>query len=95
MRHLIDGQFAEGNADNVRSLVGLIGIERQPDILGAQLRRQLRIQIRAHKAYDQRAAIRQLLAIRQMVTAQRTPPPTPQRSRCVNCEFRRFCNDVV
>lgn len=40
-------------------------------------------------------AIRQLLEIRQMVTAQQVPPPTPQRSRCVNCEFRRFCNDVV
>lgn len=40
-------------------------------------------------------AIRQLLAIRQMVTAQQVPPPTAQRSRCVNCEFRRFCNDVV
>lgn len=40
-------------------------------------------------------AIRQLLEIRQMVTTQRVPPPTTQRSRCVNCEFRRFCNDVV
>lgn len=40
-------------------------------------------------------AIRQLLAIRHMVTSQQTPPPTPQRSRCVNCEFRRFCNDVI
>ena len=40
-------------------------------------------------------AIRQLLEIRQMVTAQQVPPPTAQRSRCVNCEFRRFCNDVV
>lgn len=40
-------------------------------------------------------ALRQLLAIRQMITAQQVPPPTPQRSRCVNCEFRRFCNDVL
>lgn len=40
-------------------------------------------------------AIRRLLAIREMVVAQRIPPPTPQRSRCLNCEFRRFCNDVV
>jgi CRISPR-associated exonuclease Cas4 len=22
------------------------------------------------------------------------PPPTPFRGRCVDCEFRRFCNDV-
>jgi len=41
------------------------------------------------------SAIRQLLAIREMVMAQRMPPPTTRRSRCVNCEFRRFCNDVV
>jgi len=37
MRHLIDRQFAEGHADNVRSLFRWIGIERQPDVLGAQL----------------------------------------------------------
>jgi len=40
-------------------------------------------------------AIRYLLEIRQMVAAQSVPPPTSQRSRCVNCEFRRFCNDVL
>lgn len=40
-------------------------------------------------------AIRHLLEIRHLVTMQRVPPPTAQRSRCVNCEFRRFCNDVV
>lgn len=40
-------------------------------------------------------AIRQLLAIRELVTTQRVPPPTSRRSRCINCEFRRFCNDVV
>ena len=40
-------------------------------------------------------AIRYLLEIRHMVTRQSVPPPTSQRSRCVNCEFRRFCNDVV
>lgn len=40
-------------------------------------------------------AIRQLLAIRHLVTAQQVPPPTTHRRRCVNCEFRRFCNDVV
>ena len=33
--------------------------------------------------------------IEAMVEAERTPPPTPQRSRCEICEFRRFCNDVV
>lgn len=41
------------------------------------------------------AAIEHLLAIRQLVMTQCMPSPTPQRSRCVNCEFRRFCNDVL
>jgi CRISPR-associated exonuclease Cas4 len=42
-----------------------------------------------------RTTRRHLTAMRQMITRQTLPPPTPQRSRCVNCEFRRFCNDVV
>jgi CRISPR-associated exonuclease Cas4 len=32
--------------------------------------------------------------IRAAIDAERMPEPTAQRSRCVNCEFRRFCNDV-
>ena len=40
-------------------------------------------------------AIRHLLAIREIALSQRMPPPTPRRNRCVNCEFRRFCNDVI
>jgi CRISPR-associated exonuclease Cas4 len=26
---------------------------------------------------------------------ERMPPPTRRRSKCVACEFRRFCNDVI
>ena len=33
--------------------------------------------------------------IRAMIEGQQMPSPTRQRSKCVNCEFRRFCNDVV
>ncbi|MCB0096747.1 MAG: CRISPR-associated protein Cas4 [Caldilineaceae bacterium] len=40
-------------------------------------------------------AIRHLLEIHQMVHTQRVPNATRQRSKCVNCEFRRFCNDVI
>ena len=40
-------------------------------------------------------AVRQLLAIRQIALTQQIPPPTAKRSHCVNCEFRRFCNDVL
>lgn len=40
-------------------------------------------------------ALQHITEIRTQVMAQRVPPPTSQRSRCVNCEFRRFCNDVI
>ena len=33
--------------------------------------------------------------IRTMIIAQRMPPPTANRARCTDCEFRRFCNDVL
>jgi len=36
-----------------------------------------------------------LATIRTMVAQERMPLPTPQRSRCVDCEFRRFCNDTL
>ncbi|HMN29634.1 MAG TPA: CRISPR-associated protein Cas4 [Caldilineaceae bacterium] len=42
-----------------------------------------------------RSAQRHLSEMRQMIERQVTPPPTRQRSRCINCEFRRFCNDVL
>jgi len=35
-----------------------------------------------------------LQAIRVMLEDERVPAPTNKRGRCVNCEFRRFCNDV-
>ncbi len=33
--------------------------------------------------------------IRSMLSDERMPPPTPQRGKCVECEFRRFCADVL
>ncbi len=32
--------------------------------------------------------------IRGMIAAERIPPSTSEPSHCVNCEFRRFCNDI-
>ena len=37
-------------------------------------------------------ALNQMQAIYQQ---QQMPPATSQRQRCPNCEFRRFCNDVL
>jgi CRISPR-associated exonuclease Cas4 len=36
-----------------------------------------------------------LAAMEQMLRAEAMPPATSQRKKCVSCEFRRFCNDVV
>ncbi len=38
--------------------------------------------------------IRTVAEIRRTVEEEIMPPPTEKRGRCVNCEFRRFCNDV-
>lgn len=40
-------------------------------------------------------ARRKLSEIRELVLHQRVPPPTKRRAKCVGCEFRRFCNDVM
>lgn len=42
-----------------------------------------------------RAVTKQVDEIRQMLEAGRMPDPTSRRGQCVNCEFRRFCNDVL
>ncbi|HRI57723.1 MAG TPA: CRISPR-associated protein Cas4 [Anaerolineae bacterium] len=42
-----------------------------------------------------RAGLRsQAAAMRAMISSQTMPEPTPSRARCVNCEYRRFCNDL-
>lgn len=33
--------------------------------------------------------------IQGMLSDEWMPPPTPQRGKCVECEFRRFCADVL
>ncbi len=34
-------------------------------------------------------------AIRTTVQSERIPAPPSNRSRCITCEFRRFCNDAI
>ena len=35
-----------------------------------------------------------LAAVTRTIEREQMPPPTSNRSRCMACEFRRFCNDV-
>jgi CRISPR-associated exonuclease Cas4 len=36
-----------------------------------------------------------LATMRRMIEREAMPPPPKSRRPCVNCEFRRFCNDVL
>lgn len=36
-----------------------------------------------------------VVEMRSIALQQHVPAPTAQRARCVDCEFRRFCNDVA
>ena len=43
-----------------------------------------------------REHVRGILAgLRSSVEGERLPRPTPHRKRCVGCEYRRFCGDVL
>lgn len=43
-----------------------------------------------------RTQVREVVsAMRDMVAREVMPPPPRSRRPCVNCEFRRFCNDVL
>lgn len=55
-------------------------------------RKSIGVEITARLRRD---AQRQVAEIRELVTAERMPQPTAQRSHCVDCEYRRFCNDVL
>jgi CRISPR-associated exonuclease Cas4 len=40
-------------------------------------------------------ALRAVEAMRQIAEREVMPPPVKNRHKCVACEFRRFCNDVL
>lgn len=42
-----------------------------------------------------RRVVHTVQAIQTLVRDERIPPPPANRSRCVTCEFRRFCNDAI
>lgn len=65
----------------VRGYIYLLPLRRAQEV---KLSKRLRARVRA-----------QVASIREMIARERMPEPTRQRARCVNCEFRRFCNDVL
>jgi CRISPR-associated exonuclease Cas4 len=55
-------------------------------------RRAEKVPFSAALKHETRAALHEMRAI---VEAELMPEPTARVARCVNCEFRRFCNDVL
>jgi CRISPR-associated exonuclease Cas4 len=51
---------------------------------------ELRITARQRTALDQALAVMNAALLHE-----RMPAPTRSRAKCVACEFRRFCNDVL
>jgi CRISPR-associated exonuclease Cas4 len=43
-----------------------------------------------------RAHVKKILAgLHASIESERLPRPTPHRKRCTDCEYRRFCGDVL
>jgi CRISPR-associated exonuclease Cas4 len=55
-------------------------------------RTQHPVELTAELKSEARSAIAD---IHRMVARESMPEPTPWRERCKDCEFRRFCNDVI
>ena len=56
------------------------------------VKRGLRVKLDKRLRHDTE---RMLASLRVMVMNEQMPTPTTQRGRCVDCEFRRFCNDTL
>ncbi len=72
------------------------------ELRGVQVRRGFLYEIPLRRAQevqlDQRLRVRTLKAIevmQRLFVQEEMPAPTKNRAKCVACEFRRFCNDVL
>ncbi len=55
------------------------------------LRRAVEVRISNRLKADLRKSVEMM---RKIVAVEWMPPPTTQRGKCTDCEFRRFCNDI-
>lgn len=65
------------------ALRGIIYLTQKREVVEVQLNKALREQVQT--------AVKKM---HQIVDDERMPEPTPNRRACLDCEFRRFCNDV-
>lgn len=58
-----------------------------------ELPKKKAVRVNIDKRLRQKVVIH-LEAMQRMLWRDEVPEPTPNRGRCIACEFRRFCNDV-
>jgi len=65
---------------------------KQGFLYSIPLRRAEPVPITAHL---RKKVVQTVAQIKKIVESEIMPPPPTSQRRCVTCEFRRFCNDVV
>lgn len=97
----VDYKLSDTSGEHFKAQLALYGLLLEEEIeLAAPFgflylmvtRKAERVALTDRLKASARAAI---AAIRACVEQDRMPEPTLQVGRCVNCEFRRFCNDVI
>lgn len=97
----VDFKFSEEAGDHFKLQLAAYGLLLE-EISGLPAKRGFLYAIPLRKAVEVKITPRlrsKLLAaledMHRMLLAEWMPDPTPQRSRCLMCEFRRFCNDRI
>jgi CRISPR-associated exonuclease Cas4 len=67
-------------------------VVRRGFLYSIRIRRAEEVKMTARLRAQARSMVEE---VRAMIAAERMPEPVVQRAKCVNCEFRRFCNDVL
>lgn len=97
----VDYKLSERAAGNYKLQVASYGILLER-LRGVKVKRGFVYLIEPKKAVEvvldarlRKLALAALQAMREVVLKEAIPEPTSQIAKCVACEFRRFCNDVV
>lgn len=97
----VDYKLSEIAGEHFKLQIAAYGVMLE-EISGYTAKRGFLYSIPARKAeevkIDKRAREKLQFALTEMQRILRyelMPPPTPNRSKCLACEFRRFCNDVL
>lgn len=99
----VDYKQAQREGPHYRLQLAAYGylLERQPSTPPRQVKRGFLYLLPLRRAIEvpftpalRRQLTASLTAMRQIARDEHMPSPTSHRARCVDCEFRRFCNDI-